>query len=202
MYFIFSHHFNTFIFSNTFFRHLGMRKSSSTSALTSGKETLNHLRQSEKSFSAACLSSNWKNGSVRASRLAPAGTQCERFAVSKTTQEMREDEATAECQRKFCARPVPSHVIQPLYQEMMELKEKERKQGLKHRRDFWLSSERPFSFQEKEKEKREKLIALINQDTEDQKTKATAVRKPPHKEVKDPSDSRLKGGSSLIHQNS
>ncbi|KAJ4939165.1 hypothetical protein JOQ06_028626 [Pogonophryne albipinna] len=135
-------------------KHLGMRKSSSTSALTSGKETLNHLRQSEKSFSPACLSSNWKNGSVRASRLAPAGTQCERFAVSKTTQEMREDEATAECQRKFCARPVPSH--------------------------------------EKEKEKREKLIALINQDTEDQKTKATAVRKPPHKEVKDPSDSRLK----------
>ncbi|KAK5916718.1 hypothetical protein CgunFtcFv8_011672 [Champsocephalus gunnari] len=173
-------------------KHLGMRKSSSTSALTSGKETLNHLRQSEKSFSAACLSSNWKNGSVRASRLAPAGTQCERFAVSKTTQEMREDEATAECQRKFCARPVPSHVIQPLYQEMVELKEKERKQGLKHRRDFWLSSERPFSFQEKEKEKREKLIALINQDTEDQKTKATAVRKPPHKEVKDASDSRLK----------
>ncbi|KAK1893463.1 Protein FAM161B [Dissostichus eleginoides] len=135
-------------------KHLGMRKSSSTSALTSGKETLNHLRQSEKSFSPACLSSNWKNGSVRASRLAPAGTQCERFAVSKTTQEMREDEATAECQRKFCARPVPSH--------------------------------------EKEKEKREKLIALINQDTEDQKTKAAAVRKPPHKEVKDPSDSRLK----------
>ncbi|KAI9516000.1 hypothetical protein NQZ68_020528 [Dissostichus eleginoides] len=173
-------------------KHLGMRKSSSTSALTSGKETLNHLRQSEKSFSPACLSSNWKNGSVRASRLAPAGTQCERFAVSKTTQEMREDEATAECQRKFCARPVPSHVIQPLYQEMMELKEKERKQGLEHRRDFWLSSQRPFSFQEKEKEKREKLIALINQDTEDQKTKAAAVRKPPHKEVKDPSDSRLK----------
>ncbi|KAL3049137.1 hypothetical protein OYC64_008588 [Pagothenia borchgrevinki] len=173
-------------------KHLGMRKSSSTSALTSGKETLNHLRQSEKSFSPACLSSNWKNGSVRASRLAPAGTQCERFAVSKTTQEMREDEATAECQRKFCARPVPSHVIQPLYQEMMELKEKERKQGLEHRRDFWLSSQRPFSFQEKEKEKKEKLIALINQDTEDQKTKAAAVRKPPHKEVKDPSDSRLK----------
>ncbi|XP_033980885.1 protein FAM161B [Trematomus bernacchii] len=173
-------------------KHLGMRKSSSTSALTSGKETLNHLRQSEKSFSPACLSSNWKNGSVRASRLAPAGTQCERFAVSKTTQEMREDEATAECQRKFCARPVPSHVIQPLYQEMMELKEKERKQGLEHRRDFWLSSQIPFSFQEKEKEKREKLIALINQDTEDQKTKAAAVRKPPHKEVKDPSDSRLK----------
>ncbi|KAF3844819.1 hypothetical protein F7725_007982 [Dissostichus mawsoni] len=173
-------------------KHLGMRTSSSTSALTSGKETLNHLRQSEKSFSPACLSSNWKNGSVRASRLAPAGTQCERFAVSKTTQEMREDEATAECQRKFCARPVPSHVIQPLYQEMMELKETERKQGLEHRRDFWLSSQRPFSFQEKEKEKREKLIALINQDTEDQKTKAAAVRKPPHKEVKDPSDSRLK----------
>ncbi|XP_063765486.1 protein FAM161B isoform X2 [Eleginops maclovinus] len=175
-------------------KHVRMRISTSTSALTSGKETLNHPRQSEKSFPPACLSSNWKNCSVRASTLAPAGKapQCERFALSKTTQEMKEDEATAECQRKFCARPVPSHVFQPLYQEMMELKKKERKQGLEQRRDFLLSCQRPFSFQEKEKEKREKLIALLNQVKEDQKTKAAALRKPPHRENKDPSDSRPK----------
>lgn len=107
----------------------------------------------------------------------------------------KEEEAKAECLKKFCALPVPSHVAQPLYQEMMELREKERKQGHEQRRDFLLSIQKPFSFQEREKEKREKLITMLNQVSPDQNNKAATVRKPPHKDLKDSSDSELKGGS-------
>ncbi|KAF1374913.1 hypothetical protein PFLUV_G00233980 [Perca fluviatilis] len=175
--------------------HMGMRRSTSTSALTSDKETLHHLRQIErpKSSSPALVTSNWKNSSVTASTLTPARTQhCERLALSKTTEMSKEEEAKAECQRKFRALPVPSHVIQPIYQEMMELREKERKQGCEQRRDFLLSIQRPFSFQEREKEKREKLTAMLNQVSHGQKNKAATVKKPPHKEVKDSPDSELK----------
>ncbi|XP_034714177.1 protein FAM161B [Etheostoma cragini] len=176
-------------------RHMGMRSSTSTSSLTSDKETLPHLRQiaRPKSSSPALVTSNWKNCSVKASTLTPARTQqCERLALSKTTEVSKEEEAKAECQRKFHALPVPSRVIQPIYVEMMELREKERKQGCEQRRDFLLSIQRPFSFQERKREKREKLTAMINQVSHDQKNKAATVRKPPQKEVKDSPASELK----------
>lgn len=173
---------------------MGIRKSTSTSALTSDKDTLHHPRQSERlnSSSPAWVSStNWKHFSVRIQ-------QCERLASSKTTQTIKEEEAEAECQKKFCALPVPSHVFEPLYQEMMKLREKERKQSHEQRRDFLLSIQKPFSFQEREKEKREKLIAMLNKVSHDEKNKAATVRKPPHREVKDPSDCELKGRFHVI----
>lgn len=170
-----------------------MRRSTSTSAQTSDKETLHHPRRSERPNSS---SPAWKRRSARASTLTPTRTQqCERLTSSKTTQMNKEEEAKAECLKKFCALPVPSHVAQPLYQEMMELREKERKQGHEQRRDFLLSIQKPFSFQEREKEKREKLITMLNQVSPDQNNKAATVRKPPHKDLKDSSDSELKGGS-------
>ncbi|XP_035530299.1 protein FAM161B [Morone saxatilis] len=176
-------------------KNVGMRRSTSTSALTSGKEILH--RQSERSYSSspAWLSStNWKHCSVRkTSTLTPTRTQqCERLASCKTTQMIKEEEAEAECQKKFCALPVPSHVVQPLYQEMMELREKERKQGREQRRDFLLSFQKPFTFLEREKEKRENLIEKLNQASRDQKNKAANFRKSPHKELKGSSESELK----------
>lgn len=164
-----------------------MRTSNSTSAVTSNKETSQHPGQSERlsSASPALLSpTNW--------------TQCDRLASPKTTQMTKEEEDEAECQKKFCALPVPSHVSQPLYQEVMETRDKKRKQGHEQRRDFLLSIQKPFSFQEREEEKRERLIAMINQLSHEEKNKAAPVRKPPHKEVKDSSDSELKGGSPFL----
>lgn len=89
---------------------------------------------------------------------------------------IKEEEAEAECQKKFCALPAPSHVIQPLYQEMMEMKEKESKQGREQRKNFLLSTQKPFSFQEREREKREKLIAMLNEVSKDQKNKTATVK--------------------------
>lgn len=175
-----------------------MRRSISTSALTSGKNTLQHPRQPESPdlSSPAWVSSKWKDSSDRAPMLTPARPrQCERLALSKTTQLRKEEEAEAECQRKFCAHPVPSHVIQPLYQKMMELKEKDRNQAHEQRRDFLLSIQKPFSFQEREKEKKEKLI-MLNQVSH--KNKAATVRKPLQKVVEGVSDSELKGGFPLL----
>ncbi|KAM9341276.1 protein FAM161B [Symphorus nematophorus] len=169
---------------------VGMRRSTSTSALTSDKDTLQHQRQPERPHSS---SPAWLSSTNRNSILTPTRTQqYERLASSKTSQMIKEEEAVAECQKKFCALPVPSHVTQALYLEMMELREKKRKQGHEQRRDFLLSIQKPFSFQEKEKERREKLAAMLHQVSHDQKNKAATVRKPPHKEVKDSSNSELK----------
>lgn len=122
----------------------------------------------------ARLSSNWKHSSVR--------TQlCERHASSKTTQLIKEEQAEAECQKKFCAVPVPSHVTQPIYQKMMELRERERKQGHEQRKQFLLSIQKPFSFQERETRKTEKLKATLNQVSQEPKCNV-CVRKTPQKQ--------------------
>nr|XP_020446571.1 protein FAM161B isoform X2 [Monopterus albus] len=168
------------------------KRSSSLSNLMSEKET---SHPSRKSYSPAWLSlTNGRNCSIRTSMLTPTRTQqCERAASSKTTQMRKEEEAEAECQNKFCAAPAPSHVSQLLFQEMMEMREKERKQAFEQRQNFWLSTQKPFSFEKREMEKREKLIAMLNQVSHDQKNEAATVRKPPHKAEKDVSISEPKG---------
>ncbi|XP_039993925.1 protein FAM161B [Xiphias gladius] len=177
-------------------KHVGIRRSISTSALTSDKEASHHLRWSDRPNSSSpawVCSTNWKKCSLQTSMVTPTKTQqCERVALYKTTQMSKEEEAEAECQKKFCALPVPSHVIQPLYQEMMELREKERQRSHEQRRNFLLSIQKPFSFQGRENEKREKLIAMLNQVSQDQKTKVPTVRKPPHKVEKDSLASELR----------
>ncbi|XP_034530908.1 protein FAM161B isoform X2 [Notolabrus celidotus] len=137
------------------------------------QKTLHHQGLSEKPYSsppALVSSENWKTVSSRPSTLTPSHLRKER-------------EAEAECQKKFCALSVPGHITQPLYQEMMELREKERKQEHEQRRDFLLTTQKPFSFQEKEKEKKEKLLAMLNLVSQDQKNKVSTVRKPPNKDL-------------------
>lgn len=117
---------------------------------------------------------------------------CERFPLAKTSQLIKEEEAKAECQKKFSALPVPNHIIQPIYQDMMEHREKERKEAHEQRKQFLLSIQKPFSFLQREKEKREKLIARLNQVEQDMKN-GVRVRKTSQKEVKDSTDFETKG---------
>uniref|UniRef100_A0A3Q3E4U0 FAM161 centrosomal protein B n=1 Tax=Labrus bergylta TaxID=56723 RepID=A0A3Q3E4U0_9LABR len=143
-----------------FLRHGDLRRSTSQR-----QDTFHHPRQSERPNSsppASVCATSWKHFPDR--------------TTFTPTQLRKEREAEAECQKKFCALPVPSHVTQPLYQEMMELREKERKQGREQRRDFLLSIQKPFNFQEREKEKKEKLIAMSDQVSQDNKNKVAAVR--------------------------
>ncbi|XP_026164237.1 protein FAM161B [Mastacembelus armatus] len=161
-------------------------RSTSISSLTSGKETSYHPRKSgmPNSSSSACVSSiHRSNCSVRTSMLAQ---KCEGLTLCKTTQMIKEEEDEAECLKKFCALPVPNHVNQPPYQEMIEMREKERKQDREERKNFLLSLQKPFSFLEREREKREKLIAVVNQVSQGQKNNAH------HKVEKDFSESEQK----------
>lgn len=163
------------------------------SSLTRDMGSPHQHRQSQglgSSFPVGISSAHQRHSSFKAS----TGAQhCERLGSPQTTQMRREEEDAAECQKKFCALPVPSHVTQPLYERMMELREKERKQGHEQRREFLLSIQKPFSFQEREKEKREKLIAMLKQVSLDHQSNVSTVRKI-HKEVKDLPHSKLKGG--------
>ncbi|KAG7275430.1 hypothetical protein CRUP_033163 [Coryphaenoides rupestris] len=67
-------------------------------------------------------------------------------------------ESEVECRKQFRALPVPSHVGLPLYHRMTQLREARRKQCLDQRKDFLLSTQKPFSFQERERERRDKLV--------------------------------------------
>ncbi|XP_055449150.1 protein FAM161B [Psammomys obesus] len=78
----------------------------------------------------------------------PASFEQERLRAQRQGQE------EAECHRRFRAQPVPAHVYLPLYQEIMECREARRRVGIQKRKEFLLSSMKPFSFQEK-KEKQE-----------------------------------------------
>ncbi|XP_029981937.1 protein FAM161B [Sphaeramia orbicularis] len=168
---------------------VGLRKAASTSALNSDKGSSHYPRQSQRPDSSSHVrlsSTDWHHCTVKA----PVRTQhCERAFLS-ITKPSKEEEAQAECQKKFCALPVPVHVSVPLYQEMMEQRDKERKQSHEQRKNFLLSMQKPFTFQEREKEKRENLITMLNQVSQEGK-KAAAVRKPPHKIVKNSTDSGL-----------
>lgn len=137
------------------------------------------LREKLNSPSSACLTSKkLKRSTVGTSKQSATETQqCERVSLLKTTQTHQEENAVAECQRKFTALPVPSHVTRPLFQEMKELKDKERKECQEQRKTFLLSLQKPFSFQVRENGKMEKLVAKMNRLTQEETHKAASVKK-------------------------
>ncbi|XP_006206199.2 protein FAM161B [Vicugna pacos] len=78
----------------------------------------------------------------------PASFEHERQQAQKQGQE------EAECHRQFRAQPVPAHVYLPLYKEIMERSEARRQAGIQKRKELLLSSLRPFSFLEKEEQRK------------------------------------------------
>ncbi|XP_036887000.1 protein FAM161B isoform X2 [Sturnira hondurensis] len=69
-------------------------------------------------------------------------------------QAQRQGQEEAECHRQFRAQPVPAHVYLPLYQEIMERNEARRQEGIQKRKELLLSSLKPFSFLEKEEQRK------------------------------------------------
>lgn len=104
----------------------------------------------------------------------------------------KEQEDETECEKQFWAHPVPSHVHQARYHKMMEQREKERKHDIEQRKQFLLSIQKPFKFQERQKEKRENLLSL-NQTSHDHVNKTGTVKKSSLKEVRDSPVSDVKG---------
>ncbi|XP_066132249.1 protein FAM161B [Saccopteryx bilineata] len=73
----------------------------------------------------------------------------------KRQQAQRQGQEEAECHRQFRAQPVPAHVYLPLYQEIMERDEARRQAGIQKRKELLLSSLKPFSFLEKQEQRKE-----------------------------------------------
>uniref|UniRef100_A0A8C2US74 FAM161 centrosomal protein B n=1 Tax=Chinchilla lanigera TaxID=34839 RepID=A0A8C2US74_CHILA len=70
-------------------------------------------------------------------------------------QAQRQGQEEAECHRQFRAQPVPAHVYLPLYQEVTARREAQRREGIRKRKELLLSSLKPFSFLEKEEQRKE-----------------------------------------------
>ncbi|XP_056915199.1 protein FAM161B isoform X1 [Takifugu flavidus] len=137
------------------------------------------------------VSPAWKScPSKKTSQPCSRTQQCEQ--LPSCTQLMKEREDEVECQKQFWAHPVPSHVHQPRYHKMMAQREKERKHDIEQRKQFLLSIQKPFKFQEREKDK-SKMLSTINQVPHDGVNKPGSVTKPP-KEVLD-SSSKVKAAT-------
>ncbi|KFO24240.1 protein FAM161B [Fukomys damarensis] len=95
----------------------------------------------------------------------PASFELERQKAQRQGQE------EAECHQQFRAQPVPAHVYLPLYQEIMERSEARRQAGIQKRKELLLSSLKPFSFLEKEEQRKEAARQRDSADTD--KTKVS-----------------------------
>ncbi|XP_044045438.1 protein FAM161A [Siniperca chuatsi] len=83
----------------------------------------------------------------------------------------RQLEELTECQRKFRASPVPAHVHLPLYEELQERNE-ERQRSIREREDQHLQTiQKPFSFLERERLKKEQKQLHHPQPSDQEKVK-------------------------------
>ncbi|XP_072424292.1 protein FAM161B isoform X2 [Chiloscyllium punctatum] len=99
-----------------------------------------------------------------------------------------QDREVTECQKKFRALPVPAHVYLQLYEEMNEQNEERRRRGREKRKEFLMSTQKLFSFTEKEEEEKkenEKLKLQISEVIPETVKKAKPIKKIPLS-VKDP----------------
>ncbi|XP_069714581.1 protein FAM161B isoform X1 [Phaenicophaeus curvirostris] len=89
----------------------------------------------------------------------------------------RQSQDEAECQKQFRAQPVPAHVFLPLYQEIMEQNEIRRQIATQKRKELLLSTQKPFSFLEKEEKKKEairqKFLAAATQNESSKQKQAS-----------------------------
>ncbi|XP_033479563.1 protein FAM161A [Epinephelus lanceolatus] len=94
-----------------------------------------------------------------------------RSEIEKENAELRRQlEELTECQKKFRASPVPAHVHLPLYEELQERTEERRR--MREREDQHLRSiQKPFSFLERERLKKEQKQLLSPQPSDREKFK-------------------------------
>lgn len=119
--------------------------------------------------------------------------------LEKQLVEKREAE-DAECQKQFRAVPIPAHVYLPLFDEINESREKQRRLNLDRRKEILLSIQKPFSFAEREEKKKEQTRQMLRTappSTLSGSIKPKVKNKIP-KSVQDPTISdHLKGSETL-----
>ncbi|XP_041131332.1 LOW QUALITY PROTEIN: protein FAM161B-like [Polyodon spathula] len=80
--------------------------------------------------------------------------------LEKQLVEKREAEE-AECQKQFRAMPIPAHVYLPLFDEINDSREEQRRLNLDRRKEILLSIQKPFSFAEREEKKKEQTKQML-----------------------------------------
>ncbi|MBN3273761.1 F161B protein, partial [Polyodon spathula] len=80
--------------------------------------------------------------------------------LKKQLVEKREAEE-AECQKQFRAMPIPAHVYLPLFDEINDSREEQRRLNLDRRKEILLSIQKPFSFAEREEKKKEQTRQML-----------------------------------------
>lgn len=95
-----------------------------------------------------------------------------RSEIERENAELRRQlEELTECQKKFRASPVPAHVHLPLYEELQERHE-ERRRAMKDREERQLQTiQKPFSFLERERLKKEQKQLRHSQASDQEKVK-------------------------------
>uniref|UniRef100_A0A671KZF1 Protein FAM161A n=1 Tax=Sinocyclocheilus anshuiensis TaxID=1608454 RepID=A0A671KZF1_9TELE len=103
----------------------------------------------------------------------------------------RQVEELTECQRKFHASPAPAHVCLPLYEELQERDEERRRLHRDLEQQRLHTSQRPFSFLERERLKKEQKEAKLREQMlkhdreEEERRKCPFKAKPVPRTVKE-----------------
>ncbi|XP_048340832.1 protein FAM161B isoform X2 [Sphaerodactylus townsendi] len=107
------------------------------------------------------------------SQLLKSHTMFENATYKKQSQE------EAECQKQFRAQPVPANIYLPLYQEIMRKNEIRRQVEIEKRQQLLLSTQKPFSFQEKEQKRKEAIRQKVLEILAPAEKSVPKVRKNP-----------------------
>ncbi|XP_033857168.3 protein FAM161B-like isoform X1 [Acipenser ruthenus] len=155
-------------------RNGSLRKSSSLSELSSRDSQADRESPPFKGTQRPVSSSSaWASGTTvpqpfnMTLREAQKKTQLPKSRTSldleKQLVEKREAEEAeeAECQKQFRAVPIPAHVYLPLFDEINESREKQRRLNLDRRKEILLSIQKPFSFAEREEKKKEQTRQML-----------------------------------------
>ncbi|XP_028827910.1 protein FAM161B isoform X2 [Denticeps clupeoides] len=90
----------------------------------------------------------------------------------------RKEDDEAECLKQFRATAAPVQVFQAQYDEIIQRKEQQRQEGNKKRQNYLLSMQRPFSFLQREDEKRKRLTneSRVTSGTDDGSVKKSSPK--------------------------
>uniref|UniRef100_A0A3Q3L181 Protein FAM161A n=1 Tax=Labrus bergylta TaxID=56723 RepID=A0A3Q3L181_9LABR len=95
-----------------------------------------------------------------------------RSEIEQENAELRRQlEDLTECQRKFRASPVPAHIHLPLYEELQERNEERRRSTREREEQPHQTNQKPFSFLERERLKKEQKQLHQAQQSNQEKTK-------------------------------
>lgn len=106
----------------------------------------------------------------------------------------KQSQEEAECLKQFRAQPVPAHIYLPLYQEIMEKNEIRRQVEMQKRRELLLTTQKPFSFQEKEEKRKEAIRQKVLEILASAEKSVPKVRKKISRSIHEPMfGDKLKG---------